>query len=134
MDHKDIVQALTAGYPDAQWSYDGDGTSLDPVTDEDGTVVSRGLEWHGDTATPTLDELEQALPAAQQAAALTEIRSQRDELLAGCDWTQLPDAPLDAATKQVWTDYRQQLRGFPDQKGFDPLDPPAWPSPPAGSA
>lgn len=35
------------------------------------------------------------------------IRAWRNRKLAASDWTQLPDAPVDAA---VWADYRQQLR------------------------
>jgi hypothetical protein len=47
MTHDDIVKALTVAYPESEWSYDGDGSSLDPVHDEEtGELVSRGLEWH----------------------------------------------------------------------------------------
>jgi hypothetical protein len=47
-----------------------------------------------------------------QAAA---VRVQRNELLATCDWTQLPDAAVDAA---AWAAYRQALRTVPAQVGF----------------
>lgn len=39
------------------------------------------------------------------------MRTRRNELLVSSDWTQLPDAPVNAA---AWADYRQQLRDFPD--------------------
>jgi hypothetical protein len=132
MTHDDIIRVLTVNYPDSEWSYDGDGTSLDPVENEDGELVSAGLVWH-DTTTPapTLDQLEQALPAAQTADALAAITKERDSLLTDCDWTQLADAPLDDTTKTAWETYRQQLRDYIDQTGFDPLSPPAWPTPPA---
>ena len=40
------------------------------------------------------------------------VRSDRNGLLANCDWTQLPDAPVDAA---AWATYRQALRDITDQ-------------------
>jgi hypothetical protein len=54
-----------------------------------------------------------------------EARSQRDALLAECDWTQVADAPVDA---QAWAAYRQALRDVPEQSGFPgDID---WPSKP----
>lgn len=44
-----------------------------------------------------------------------EIRAQRNKLLSTCDWTQLPDAPVD---QTAWAAYRQELRDVPDQVGF----------------
>lgn len=38
------------------------------------------------------------------------MRIIRDRLLVACDWTQLPDAPVD---RDAWATYRQQLRDFP---------------------
>ncbi|WP_285905980.1 tail fiber assembly protein, partial [Pseudodesulfovibrio pelocollis] len=44
--------------------------------------------------------------------------AERDRLLAGCDWTQLADVPLDALAIGLWADYRQALRDLPGQAGF----------------
>jgi len=44
-----------------------------------------------------------------------EVRQQRNQLLADCDWTQLPDAPVDRAE---WATYRQELRDVTKQAGF----------------
>lgn len=44
-----------------------------------------------------------------------QIREDRTQRLASCDWTQLPDAPVDAAE---WATYRQSLRDISDQAGF----------------
>lgn len=41
------------------------------------------------------------------ADALGRLRGERDDLLRGSDWTQLPDAGVDAA---AWAAYRQELR------------------------
>ena len=43
------------------------------------------------------------------------VREDRNRRLAACDWTQLPDAPVDAA---VWAAYRQELRDVTVQDGF----------------
>ena len=47
-----------------------------------------------------------------------EIRRQRDALLRECDWTQMPDSPLEADIKAAWADYRQALRDIPQQEEF----------------
>ena len=57
----------------------------------------------------------------------TKNRYDRDELLADCDWTQMPDSPLTDAKKQEWAVYRQQLRDMPSTA--DPENP-TWPSQP----
>lgn len=43
------------------------------------------------------------------------VRSERNQKLANCDWTQLSDAPVDAT---VWASYRQELRDISSQPGF----------------
>lgn len=48
-------------------------------------------------------------------AAEREAKAKRRALLSNCDWTQVPDAPVDA---QAWRDYRQQLRDITDQSGY----------------
>lgn len=52
------------------------------------------------------------------------IRAERNMLLNACDWTQLPDAPVDHA---VWAEYRQQLRDVTTQS--DPFNI-VWPATP----
>lgn len=46
------------------------------------------------------------------------VRAERNRRLAACDWTQLADSPLDAATKAAWATYREELRAVPQQAGF----------------
>lgn len=66
---------------------------------------------------------------ALNAKALADLRRIRDGRLADTDWTQLPDAPVDAA---AWQTYRQQLRdlpaAYPDIISVDEV---TWPTPPA---
>ena len=44
-----------------------------------------------------------------------QIRLWRDGELSRTDWTQLPDAPVDAV---AWAEYRQALRDLPAQNGL----------------
>jgi hypothetical protein len=47
-----------------------------------------------------------------EADQWANVRIERNTKLAACDWTQLPDAPID---RQVWAIYRQALRDITDQ-------------------
>ena len=67
------------------------------------------------------DEIAQETQAIEQS-----VRFERDELLAKSDWTQVADAPVDAA---AWATYRQALRDITAQPGF-PFSV-NWPAPPA---
>lgn len=64
------------------------------------------------------------VPDAQKADSTA--RAKRSQLLAACDWTQMPDVPL--ATKSAWATYRQALRDVTDQQGY-PFSI-EWPVPP----
>lgn len=66
---------------------------------------------------PTQEEILQELSK--------NIRHKRNDLLASCDWTQLPDAPVD---QTAWATYRQELRDITDQVGFPETV--VWPTPP----
>lgn len=62
--------------------------------------------------------------AARTDAQWTAIRALRNTKLENCDWTQLPDAPGDAA---AWAAYRQELRDITNQN--DPFNL-IWPQEP----
>lgn len=59
----------------------------------------------GEVRDETPEEIAAARPTPEQAWA--NIRARRDMLLLSCDWTQLPDVPVDSA---AWAVYRQALR------------------------
>jgi hypothetical protein len=67
------------------------------------------------TPDPTVEELE---------IQWSKVRTIRNGLLSACDWTQVPDAPVDG---KVWADYRQHLRDVTLQP--DPFSI-VWPTPP----
>jgi hypothetical protein len=52
----------------------------------------------------------------------------RNRRLAESDWTQMPDSPLDDATKAAWATYRQELRDLPTAENFPNV---AFPTPPS---
>ena len=66
------------------------------------------------------------LEAERLEAAWNNLRAQRNRLLSSCDWTQVPDAPVD---QSAWAAYRQALRDLPDNT-IDPFNP-VWPQQPA---
>ena len=63
--------------------------------------------------------------AQRTADQANNVRAGRNQKISDCDWTQLPDAPVDSA---VWSVYRQSLRDIPSQEGF-PWDV-VWPTQP----
>lgn len=69
---------------------------------------------------------EAAYRSRMDADQAERIRAERNRLLADCDWTQLSDAPVDAAP---WAAYRQTLRDITAQADF-PWDV-TWPEVPA---
>ena len=67
-------------------------------------------------------------PEIERELSLTTLRQKRDKLLAGSDWTQLPDSPLTNRQKKRWAKFRQALRDLPQTTG-DPQTP-KWPTKP----
>lgn len=53
--------------------------------------------------------------AQRTADQANNVRSERNQKISDCDWTQLPDAPVDSV---AWSVYRQSLRDVPLQTGF----------------
>ena len=88
----------------------------------DGVVEVDG-QWFTHYIAVTPDDDQKAAMDATQAAS---VRAERNRRLADCDWTQLPDAPVDRAE---WATYRQALRDVSSQPGF-PWSV-EWPSQPA---
>jgi len=70
-------------------------------------------------------ELTESELAARTEAQWAFFRGDRNRRLTACDWTQLPDAPVDAA---AWTTHRQALRDITTQA--DPFNI-QWPTKPA---
>lgn len=60
-----------------------------------------------------------------------EVRTERDRLLAECDWTQVVDAPLSENEKELWAAYRQLLRDLPQR--FDNTEDVVYPTKPGGN-
>jgi hypothetical protein len=107
----DVSIVLEAFYPGTEWSCDATYDSL---------------QWYSvDTAKPSEKELSAKYADAVAFLALRDVRVQRDALLVASDWTQTPDAPVDA---KAWATYRQELRDLPATVE-DPLNP-VWPSKP----
>lgn len=65
----------------------------------------------GQTIAP--DAAGKPVDVAPAPPTLTDLRRERDRLLAASDYTQMPDAPLTAAQRNAWRSYRQSLRDLP---------------------
>lgn len=70
----------------------------------------------GQVFTIAVEPLTDSEIEANTESQWSKIRSQRDKLLANCDWTQLPDVPLLEEDKQKWAAYRQELRDVTKQQ------------------
>jgi hypothetical protein len=104
---------------------DREAPAFDPAT-ENCNQVNPTLE-NGEWVTTwqvTSASAEEIAERLEQKSA--EVRQQRNQLLANCDWTQLADAPVDHGE---WATYRQALRNISDQPGF-PYDV-TWPELPS---
>jgi len=71
-------------------------------------------------------EIDSTLVAVKEEKQWAIMRSQRDAKLTMCDWTQLPDSPLNSQDKSAWATYRQELRDLPENTE-DPVSP-VWPT------
>ena len=97
-------------------------TSFSPVTNDKFTLVETSLpdmELKSsrlvDGAIVTGVDEEVIDNSLTDEAIITLAREQRDLLLQQSDWTQVPDAPVNATS---WATYRQALREVPTQSGF----------------
>lgn len=84
--------------------------------------------WEGPGPRPTDAEIAQAVTEYQPWYRWHVVRTQRNALLASCDWTQVADAAASAENVAAWVTYRQVLRNVP-QTQTDP-DAIVWPVPP----
>jgi hypothetical protein len=90
---------------------------IESYEDVDGKYVVDGVLTPRPQAELDAEELEHAW---------NKLRIRRRSLLRDTDWTQVPDAPVDAA---AWATYRQQLRDLPANT-TDPRNV-VWPVPPS---
>lgn len=87
---------------------------IDPETQklEEGTPAFNGTQWDQVWNVVALSAEEQQQITDYKAAG---VRADRNKRLADSDWTQVADAPVDAA---AWAVYRAALRAVPEQAGF----------------
>ena len=82
----------------------------------------------------TQSEVDTMMQQQELAASLvietlsSEVRAERNQLLSSCDWTQIADAPVDAA---AWQIDRQALRDITSQTGFPTSI--TWPTKPGSN-
>ena len=111
-------------------------TEMDPSREPQATHIEVVLPLDYRAVIPTKDDSGniQLTPDVEKMTEMYKheysvIRSQRNELLYKCDWTQIPGGPLSDEKKAEWSVYRQQLRDLVIE-GTCPLDF-QWPAPPS---
>ena len=93
--------------------------------DEAGRIVGRYANPQPGFAEEDLRHDHPAL--ASTGLAWSAVRQERNRRLSACDWTQLPDAPLNDEQRDAWVVYRHILRTLTE------IDSPAdivWPKEP----
>ena len=134
----EIVTNLAAQFPNTSLPVsltqdDFDALGIDPVFEapqpehtrfqvvyRDGVEEIEG-KWYTKYG---VSDMDQEAIDAMTAAQWESVRAIRNTKLENCDWTQLPDAPVDAA---AWAAYRQELRDITTQT--DPFNI-TWPQEP----
>ncbi len=66
----------------------------------------------------TYSEVERGQIIISEEILASQVRQDRNELLAQSDWTQLNDSPLTQEQKERYKIYRQALRDITEQEGF----------------
>jgi hypothetical protein len=77
----------------------------------------------------TASEQYEAYCFGKDAEQSNLVRTQRNNTLAACDWTQLYDSPLNPDARLAWALYREAVRMVPEQEGFPWIV--NWPPEPA---
>ena len=85
-------------------------------------VLENGWVYKVAVADLTAEEIQSA-----KDSAMAQIRYQRNQLLAACDWTQIADSTAD---KTAWATYRTALRNLPATITGDPRTFSDWPRDP----
>lgn len=85
-------------------------------------VLENGWVYKVAVADLTAEEIQSA-----KDSAMAQIRGQRNNLLAACDWTQIADSTAD---KTTWATYRTALRDLPSTITGDPRTFKDWPHDP----
>lgn len=103
-------------------------TNIDELTDEEGNTYYEYDLYVLDKVNYR-DTLESAIEANYEEwlnmaiqndydTAAKEVRTKRDSLLNGSDWTQVADTALSEQKQEAYRIYRQALRDVPEQEGF----------------
>lgn len=108
--------------------YEAVADVLQPVIDHTQVITEGTPEYINGVLTRVwvVSDASPEVLAARTEAEAKQVRDDRNARLAACDWTQLPDAPVD---RDAWAAYRQDLRDVSSQPGF-PWNV-EWPLPPA---
>jgi hypothetical protein len=100
-----LLEAIKREWPTAQCSCSDDAI----------------MQWDGPMPQPSDADIQRAVDRYAALEPWDRLRRERTVRLGRSDWTQLLDAPFDAAARVQWQTYRQALRDLP-QTQDDPAN------------
>lgn len=109
----------------AEWAVMAAGDTLHVLQHSEEIDIREYEVWSGQLVRKDEADIVSEATARELHEAWRQIRFKRSRLLLKTDWTQVPDAPVDAA---AWATYRAALRDLP-QNTEDPRNV-TWPQPP----
>ena len=105
LDKYNTVRVVVTGEPE----YDKIKYKVDKVT-----AVYNANRYRWETSWSLVEKTQEEYDT-DTANEAVNVRIKRNNLISACDWTQLPDSPVN---KDVWASYRQFLRDITKQEGF----------------
>ena len=114
----DYTAILSLNYPGTQWSLNGDSYE--------------GLDWLDSTPKPTQEELDALWIPTQEADSKAANKATASQLLAGTDWTTIPDVanPINnpyLGNQSEFIAYRNTIRAI---AVYPPAGEIVWATPP----
>ena len=104
-------QALLELAPGKQWS-----------------VLGTTIVWHSEGPHPSEEEIDAKAAELEAAAPLAELRLERNQKLADCDWVVVRATEMGEDVPADWKAYRQDLRDITES--YQSLEDVVWPTQP----
>jgi hypothetical protein len=70
------------------------------------------IEWLNGTTPISVADIQAQFPAVEFDMAMEDLRAKRNKDLQDSDWTQLPDNTLTSEQRNVWMQFRTELRNI----------------------
>ena len=92
------------------------------------SILGTTLVWHSEGPHPSEQEIEARAAELAAAAPLEDLRHERNQKLADCDWVVVKATEMGEEVPADWKLYRQALRDITNS--YQSLDNVVWPQKP----